>query len=608
MAHQQGQAFEDLRNTINEVTRIVRHRWRFSLVGLSIVGAVAFWCSQYLPREYSASTMFERRDDVVLQNLIQRNSPYGFEHLKTTMRMDMTGSRAAAKALVAAGLLPDDTLSDDPTLGEGERAAVDRALGRFKLQPAVKLIHSTASLDTILLTCRSNDPVVARKMVVALRDTYIADTRHRIREILGGTKEFFESEVSRLQQQVIDAEDQLRKGFEAFPGVDPSDLAAVGNRVEMLRSQRDNLYQRQAALEADVNAREEFLRSNPPPYPYKRQTAEGPLTTETGVLPKPETASVTLDRALEKVQQAIVDALTVQRMTMEHPTVKRLYARLDALRDLRQSLYARAEADAAADAPHTEVAARDETGTPEHSDAYLQWQAQQARVELELDSLGRQLATATAQLTEAETRLSEFERLYNRLLQEDDSMRATLEQRAAANRELAVWQGHLANLERILAAESGERGTQFTLLEEPEDVVRPYKPRVASIFVVCSGLGLAAAALLVALAELFDRSFRSVGQVTRVLGVPVLECIGVVRTPREKRRVAFSRIVWTPTLGMLLLCLAISAALAYTSLQMPSVHARAMQRFDGVLQSVGVTSILPTHPDTHEGDADGLDV
>jgi len=119
---------------------------------------------------------------------------------------------------------------------------------------------------------------------------------------------------------------------------------------------------------------------------------------------------------------------------------------------------------------------------------------------------------------------------------------------------------------------------------------------VASVFVVCSGLGLAAATLLVALAELFDRSFRSVGQVTRVLGIPVLECIGTMSTPRERRRTAVRRLVWTPTLTMLVLSLVASAALAYTSLMMPAVHADAMRRVNRVLGTVGVTWLCPAQP------------
>ena len=572
MANQQGQAFEDLRNTISECLRILRQRWRLAIVGLCFVGSVAFWFSQYLPREYAAATIFERRDDVVLQNLIQGNSPYGFDHLKTTMTMDMTGSRALARALVTAGVLAEDDLAGGAVLTERERAVLDAAEGQYQVKTDVRLIHSSSSLDTIRLSCTANDPAVARRVVAALRDNYIVDTRERIREILGGTREFFSAEVARLQKQITQGESGLRKDLDEFPGLDPTDLVGVGSRLEMLRAQRDNLFQRKTGLAADIAAREGLLES-------ALVSSDG-AGDGTGAVPPAGDAA--LNETIDKAQREIVDLLTNKRMTLEHPAVKAARDRLAQLELLR---------DAVGTAP------ADLGAPPAVSEAQRQWRLQSARVQMELESLRRQLTVAEQQQTGADERLEQFGQLYSRLLQQDEGgLRTMLDSRSEATRELNVWQGHLISLERVLAAESVERGTQFTVLEEPEDAVRPSKPRVASVFVVGSGLALAAAALVVALAELFDRSFRSVGQVGRTLGIPVLECIGVAPTPREKRRATLSLLFWAPTLSVLVLSLVVSAALAYASLALPGVHSRAMQRVQGALQTAGMVSRAPVGP------------
>jgi uncharacterized protein involved in exopolysaccharide biosynthesis len=577
MANQQAQAFEDLRNTINECTRIVRHRWRLGLIGLSVVSSAAFWFSQYLPREYTATTLFERRDDVVLQNLIHANSPYGFEHLKTTMALDMTGSRALAKAAVAVGLLPGDTFNGDGALSDRERSALDQVLARYSVRSAMKLVDSTTSLDTISLRCDTNDPQVARQLVVALRDNYMAATRERIREILGGTREFFVGEIARLQKQVAETDDTLRKGVDDLPGADPTDLVSLGNRLETLRTQRNGTYQHKADLDAQIAAREQFLVAAPGLYAVPPESP-----TSAPAAPQAVPSDPSLERAIEAVQAQIVELVTLKRMTMEHPAVRSLLERLTALEELRGTL-----------AEQTPPAGPAAVAKPRGAASYPEWSMQQMRVELELDALRRQIAITDGQLNEADARLQRFETLYNRLLNNSDELRQLHDQRGKGVTELNEWQQHLARLERVLAAESGERGTQFTLIEEPQDAVRPVRPRVASIFAVCSGLGLAAAALLAALAELFDRSFRSVGQVTRSLGIPVLECISVIFTPRERRRALISRLIWTPTLAVLLLSLAASAGLAYASIELPGLHQRALQRMDRALSAVGAAVVLP---------------
>jgi hypothetical protein len=267
-------------------------------------------------------------------------------------------------------------------------------------------------------------------------------------------------------------------------------------------------------------------------------------------------------------------------MTNEHPTVKALRRKLDNLRAARDAVLlppAAADADA--------LARSDAAQQLREVDPVLA--GQRLRVELELDALRAQLELADQHLRGAQSRVEQFAGLYERLLQGRDEAQQLRDQLDQDTATASVWREHLAQLERILAAESEQRGTQFVLVEEPKESEHATKPRASAIFIVCLGCGLAAAALLMALAELLDRSFRSAGQVTRALGLPVLECIGVINTPRVRRRRLARRLLWTPTVCILVGALLLTSSLAYTSLEHPNLHRRAIARLDKVLRAVG---------------------
>jgi hypothetical protein len=589
MAATQGQAFDDLRNSISECLRIVRNRWRLALVGMCVISSIAFWYSQFLPREYSASTLFERRDDVVLQNLITSNSPYGFGHLKNTLTLDMIGSRALARAAALAGLVPAEMFTGDGALSESERAALDEAMQAYQLRPSVTLPQCTPSLDTILVKCTSNDPAVARRFVVALRDSYISQTRAKMREILDSAKEFFRSEIERLRTEVDLADASLRREFDGYPGVDPTDLRGVGGQLEALRLQRDNAYQHKAEIEAQVAVREQYLVAWPDDVEVPNDPNGVPFSMCPGAATPTEAA---IDRSIEDVKAQIVERITGRGMTMEHPEIVRLRSRLDGLEELRNTIVAAAEALP----PPTTAPAEG----PVVNEQTRKWRGEQLRVGLEAESLRRQLEVASRQWGELNTRTERLSALYDRLIENDDGIRKLKEKKNSGATEIGLWSSYLTNLDRVLTVESGERGTQFSLIEEPEEIGAPTKPRLSAVLMVCPGLGLAAAAICVAFSELFDRSFRSVGQVTRALGVPVLECIGVIPTHRERRRRLIRQLLWTPALAVLVFLLVTSAGLAYTSLVRPDMHRRMVQQVDQLLGATSIT-LAPLAPPSDDG-------
>ena len=577
--------FDDLRSTLGEYGRILRHRWRLGFVAMGIVSSIAFWYSQYLPRHYQASTLFERRDDVVLRNLIESRSPYSFDQLKSTMVMDMTGSRAMAETAVTVGLLPADLISPEGALSKDALNALDAALKRHNISASLHLLYASESLDTIKLECTANDPAIAREFVVALRDRYISRTGDRITDILLSTKQFFEGELQRFQQNVTQTNNILRTQFEDFPGVDPTDLASAGRRLEDLRLQRAGVQERITEVKAQIAAREEFLvplvtqetlNERPP-------LTGGPATSgtrgNTAVLPVMPQSEEVLTSAIEQVEAEITDATSLRRMTLEHPVVKGLYRKLEGLRTALATLHADRAARVAA-APRLPAGSNGLRAPAPRS-------PERIRIEVELEALRRQLTALQVNFKKSDDRAQHFAGLYDQLLKNGGELEELCSRLDQDTITIAMWREHLGQLDRILSAESEERGTQFTLVEEPKDSDRALSPRVASVFAVCGGSGLAAAALLVALVELLDRSFRSAGQVTRVLGIPVLECVGVINTPTVRRRRIVSRLIWTPALGLLLGLLLTAGALAYTSLEHPGLHGRAIARLGGVLPGIG---------------------
>ena len=584
MTAHQDRTFDDLRNTVHEYARIFRRHWRLALLAVCIVSSVALWISQYLPRQYRASTLFERRDDAVLRNLVRSNSPYSFAQLKSSIALDMTGSRALAEAATAIGLLPPDAITSTEALTNEELRRLDAALGRYDLDASFRMVHSSPSLDTIELRCTSNDPTIASRFVVTLRDGYIQRTRKRIAQILSSTRDFFATEVERFQQQVNAADQRLKEQFAQFPGVDPSDPASAGIRLEALESERLRLVQREAELAAQIAARERFLTSGllNDPTASLPDAATDSSAAAPPVLPETNSA---IEKAIREVQQQVTDAIVVKQMTNEHPTVRTLQRKLD-------NLYAALEATRRpASALATDTPAQPDTARQlREQDPVLA--GQRLRVELELDALRAQLNIAAQHLAEAEARATAFRSLYERLLQRSDEMKQ-LEGRLGQDAATAtVWRQHLSQLERILAAEHEDRGTQFSLIEEPKESTHALTPQAAAVFVVCLGCGLAAAAVLIALAELLDRTFRSAGQVTRVLGLPILECITVMNTPRVRHRQLVSRLLWTPAMCLLLFSLFFTASLAYTSLEHPDVHRRVISKLDNALRSVGAPPTL----------------
>ncbi len=110
--------------------------------------------------------------------------------------------------------------------------------------------------------------------------------------------------------------------------------------------------------------------------------------------------------------------------------------------------------------------------------------------------------------------------------------------------------------------ERQEIGQQFRLLEPATIPERPFSPDRTLITLAGMALGLGLGIGLIALLEYRDGAFRMDSEVTRVLGLPVLAVLPVMRSEQERQREAAWR--WTVGLGLGAAVAGCLAVLAYT--------------------------------------------
>ncbi len=567
--------YDELHGVLARYTQILRRRWRAGLLALGTVGGLLLWCSQYLPRQYRASTTFERRDDAVLQNLVSQNSPYGFDHLRSSLTLDTTGLRAKADAAVSVGLIEKGAISTDGALSEEDARRVKDVLSRHGLNATVRLITSTTGLDVIELTADADNANLAREFVMALRDQYVDDTRKRMREVLDNTRQFFTAEMERRRGEAAEASAALEKHFADFPDLHSREPLTLATRMETYRTDRERLEEDLAQLEAQIAARSDFLTA------LSREAATTHAPSAPDAAPAPSAEEISMEVAIRNVEQEITDSIVVKQMTPEHPTVQALRRKIDALNSVKASF---AEKRAAAATQPVKVDEPETAAAPARSPLARQ-------VELELDTLQRQREIVRKRLEDARERYAKYLGLCRQLSDDSGELRRLDERVSQANASANVWRQHLTQLEQIAAAENEKRGTTFRLVEEPMTASAALAPRASAVFTVSMGIAFACALALMALLELLDRSVRDVSRAAALTGAPVLECLGVIATPAAVRARRMRGLLWSPALSISLLLLLGSGSMAYASFQMPETHRRLSAAVDRLLVPLGIPPV-----------------
>lgn len=570
------QTKEELQRTVREVLRVLLHRrWAFLLP--FCVGATAvFIFSHRLPREYKASTTFERRNPIPISKVLERSGPVSLESLHESLMFDMIGQEALLTVADRLGLTKDLPRNADGELtaqGRKQRESIaSRLQGMLDYDP----LQTGTDLDRIQVLARGGDAELVARLANAVRENYFEFSREKFLGRLSNAREFYQAEIEATLKSVDLHERQLETMQDESPYVDPYTSREASQRATAIELNAETLEHRI----------EEHRRK------AARLEAELAALPEAKLLPSKDSDSaisfLESGADLERERRRLIEYITTLENTMMQNRIEK--GMLDRHPDMQVQIRKKEQATSDLAALNGRINS-DGPATAEYSDdaaVVALRRAERQRLSSDLAELNTAIAVAQEQLAEAGVNLSEHEKLraqsqerrneYRQMQSSLDEERSHLEGLRSDERKLA----------RILEIDAKDQGMEFITIEEASASGRPVSPRAESILMLALGVGLALGACTVFLREFFDHTFHSAAAVGTSLGVPVLEGIDEILLPADRRRTLLKKLALVPVACLCLGVVALSGGLTYLSLQHPQHYKRIVEKAGSALAEINV--------------------
>ena len=192
--------------------------------------------------------------------------------------------------------------------------------------------------------------------------------------------------------------------------------------------------------------------------------------------------------------------------TDKHPDVVRLKQEIS---DIKIAL-----ADSQAD----EAGSADSAFTGTTNPAYINIQTQIKRTEIELESL-------QTQRTELDVKWHQYVKRLEKMPQVEQEYQDLVRDYSAAQKKYNETSAKLMEARQAEGLEESQVGEKFTVVDPPQVPERPIKPNRMAVVLIGFILGLGAGVGLGAIREFTDTSIRTVRDVKRITGAPVMAAI-----------------------------------------------------------------------------------
>ncbi len=552
-ARREESATTDLQHVIGRVSSVlIRRKWSFIiplLTGIIISLAGSF----FLPRKYTVSAIFERRDDDVISKLRNGRTPYSFKTFRQSLNVDMRGYHAMSEALAQIGLTSDLPRGPDGKLTQEGRHREQALIGRLNNRLSVGLMEKSEFLDMIKVRYSGPNAGLGVKLVRQLKNNYVKKTRERIKDMLVESYEYYQKETEKARRKVNLLEIELSRMTREHPGIRPVDSGLLDKKLVEHDLRLKELEREHKKTVHDLKLRQQALQQAEQQMRGEPISPSSHPADELMVL-KPNPRVKELDQEIDTVGEQIKQERDHGK-TNRHPDIVRLYTKLNRLKNEKSGLPATIKMPAEA--------------TTNQNDAGLAaLSVQQTNLKIDIKELQSQLEELDKQIAAAYDRKKYLQKEKDMLGNHQQEYLFKNQELETAQSNFKTYKNSVEDMARVLQADSEDRGIHFSTVVEAREPNCPSSPALKSIYFLTICIGLALGVGTTFIREVLDRSFRDPARVRESMGVPILESIGEIQTSPARSGLWRKRMLGLLAFIQVLLVVGIGT-LVYVSLANP---------------------------------------
>ncbi len=549
MQHHQIDEFSvtDIRHTLNELWRVIcARRWLLVFPFLS-VSLIACLASLLYPRAYTAGTIIKREHDPVFAHVIGPTWLKPYEDIRKQVGTEINDLDFLRSVLAEHDLPLDLSVFEDGSLTPAGEAAREKLAKTISEGIVVTTTEASKHRDVVQIDLTMDEPIAAAMYLRLIRDAYIPRAKEQTVSVLEEVEDFLAMESRRCEREYAGLSKQLIEYELKYPGIDPDRPDPTEAEQTALVIERVDVERRRDARAIEI----EQLRT-------QRASLTGGPAGKSGLAEKsafrdeanPRYAELVAE--IEQLQEKISDGRMTRSMTEAHPDIKRT-----------RSLLAARQAELTQTPRALHVPIGQVTNGRQQLALIREVETRFGSAQASFEAISSRLRTIdarTQEIRQCRALMIDHRQDYMKLQNKAETLAI----------ESNNWQKSVAPIKHVLYLEDRDRSIHFATVRDVAPVVQASSPDASLVMMICLGLGLAAALITVLMAELIDRSYRTVKQLSTSLGLPVIESIDEILTRAAHRRRVLQRLVVLPTLAIAMVtALAFAGSAAYLSLEQP---------------------------------------